>query len=357
MNNLKCLPGGRQNCNHLICSSLLKLKSSTPPTVNKMKRFLLFLPIIILLIIFSSSILSLKIGDSFLINGELDKAKTFYQISQRMQFFGSGLDQRLLAIEVARDERSVKTEITENLAPNLPQLPAQNTLGVNLTIPILMYHYIRVNPNPKDKIGFGLSVTPEVFTKQMDYLREHGFNTISLDELYFALQGQRNLPKRPIIITFDDGYADLYTAAYPILKAHDFKAISFVITGLVGAPNYLNWEQIAQMSSQDVVSFQSHTITHPALTRLNDASISQELRESKNVLQRYTGQMVNWLAYPFGSVNQKVANLVSQTGYFGALGTNNGTIHNTNRMFALPRVRINGGDSLATFASKLPWKD
>lgn len=322
-----------------------------------MKRYLLLLPILMLLITFSSSILSSRAGDYFLKNGELDKAKTFYQISQRMRFFGNGLDQRLLAVEVAQDERSAKAEITENLAPNLPEVLTQNTLGTNLTIPILMYHYIRVNPNPKDKIGFSLSVTPQDFAKQMDYLREHGFNTISLDELYFALHGQRDLPKRPIIITFDDGYADLYRNAYPVLKDRGFKATSFVITGLVAAPNYLTWEQIVQMSSQNIINFQSHTVTHSALISLDNVSIAKELRDSKNVLQRYTGQTVNWLAYPYGSVNQKVANLVSQTGYIGALSTYNGLIQNTNRIFTLPRVRINGGESLASFASKLPWKD
>jgi len=322
-----------------------------------MKRYLLILPIIILLIIFSSSILSLEIGDYFLKNDKLDRAKTFYQISQRMQFFGKGLDQRLLAIEVAQNERSAKTEMTENSAPNLPEVLTQNTLGVNLTIPILMYHYIRVNPNHKDKIGFSLSVTPSDFAKQMDYLREHGFNAISLDELYLTLLGKQNLPKRPIIITFDDGYADLYQNAYPILQDHNFKAVSFVITGLVGAPNYLTWEQIVQMSSQNIISFQSHTITHSALTSLDNISIAKELRDSKNVLQRYTAQTVNWLAYPFGSFNQRVANLASQAGYIGALSTYNGLIQNTNRIFTIPRVRINGGEDLASFASKLPWKD
>src|SRR5581483_3240766 len=90
----------------------------------------------------------------------------------------------------------------------------------SIHVPILMYHYIRVNPNPADRLGFDLSVTPEDFNSQMDWLAGHGYHPIDFNDLRAYFAGQRPLPERPVIVTLDDGYRDLYTTAYPILRAH-----------------------------------------------------------------------------------------------------------------------------------------
>jgi len=125
-----------------------------------------------------------------------------------------------------------------------------------------------------------------------------------------------------------------------------------------GLLNEAKFEIVNNYMDANVIVINMCSVKTPAYRKAVKAiSIAKELRDSKNVLQRYTAQTVNWLAYPFGSFNQRVANLASQAGYIGALSTYNGLIQNTNRIFTIPRVRINGGEDLASFASKLPWKD
>jgi len=227
-------------------------------------------------------------------------------------------------------------------------------LGASVSVPVLMYHYIRVNPVASDSVGYNLSVTPENFAAQMDYLASHGYHTISLDELGSALLNHGGLPSKPIVITLDDGYMDSYTAAFPILKNHGFKATNFIITGLVGGPNYLTWGQIDEMKNSGVFTFGAHTVHHYALTSLSAANIRAEVTDSKNTLQAHLGYQVNWLAYPYGNVNGTVASITQQAGYIGAFGTNYGTYQSTDRMFTEPRVRIGGGDIISSFAAKIP---
>lgn len=94
----------------------------------------------------------------------------------------------------------------------------ETVLAANIRVPILMYHFIADNPNPKDTGRNYLSVSPQKFEAQMDYLAKNGYTPISLDTLYGIFNKQTNAPLKPIILTFDDGYIDFYTNAYPILK-------------------------------------------------------------------------------------------------------------------------------------------
>src|SRR5437870_1039201 len=96
-----------------------------------------------------------------------------------------------------------------------------------VTVPILMYHYIRYYDSPTDRVGSDLSVSPDDFRVQMDFLAANGYHPIDFNDLRGYLHGTQVLPSRPVILTFDDGYADFFTAAYPVLAEHDFKAVSY----------------------------------------------------------------------------------------------------------------------------------
>ncbi len=116
-------------------------------------------------------------------------------------------------------------------------VPAGSSGGASpgtMTIPILMYHYVRVVTNPRDIIGKNLSVTPALFAQQMQYLADHGYTTLTLHDIYCILTGAELLPAKPIALTFDDGYLDFYTHAWPILKEHNFNSTSYIITGSCG---------------------------------------------------------------------------------------------------------------------------
>lgn len=310
-----------------------------------------------LLIIFLFSTATAKIGDHLFAKDKISQAETAYTIAKVLNPFDKTLDQRLLGIQITKTERREESEETADKA-ELAYGNFTNThvLGASATVPVLMYHYIRVNPDPRDKVGFGLSVTPSNFSAQMDYLVSHGYHSITLDELGNVLVHTGTLPQKPIVITFDDSYADSYTAAYPILKSHGLKGVNFVITGLVDAPNYLTWGQITEMKNSGIFTFGAHTVHHYALPYLSAEAVKQEVTQSKNDLQAHLGYVINWLAYPYGSVNPSVASITQQAGYVGAFGTNFGSYLSPNAMFTLPRVRVGGGDTVATFAAKLPWR-
>ncbi len=292
----------------------------------------------------------LNFADEQIKKEQIGKAEQFYKISKILNPFNKDLEQRNLIVKALKEDRSPSTD--ETLAYSENPL----VLGVNATVPVLMYHYIRVNPYTEDKVGFGLSVTPENFNAQMDYLSAHGYQTITLDELGAALLQKTKLPPKPIVITLDDGYTDSYTAAYPILKAHGFKATNFIITGFVGGPNYLTWEQIKEMNKSGVFNFGAHTTYHSALTYLSTEAALTDLVKSKNVLSEQIGYPVNWFAYPYGNYDDRIAKTVKKAGFIGAFTTNKGSLHSADFMFTLPRIRMGGGESVEMFASKLPWK-
>lgn len=326
--------------------------------LEKNKGFVLFFLLIILLLIISPVVTTL-IGDKFLEADQINKADYLYQLSHALNPFNQEILKRLSIVQVIKEERTIESEETALPKTAIAQETKLNSqkkvLGAYLRVPVLMYHYIRINPNYKDKIGFNLSVTPSDFAAQMNYLDQQGYYPMTLDDLNYVLYHPSYLPKKPIVITFDDGYEDSYTNAFPILKSHHFRAINFVITGFVGEPNYLTWNQITEMKDSGIFFFEGHTVHHYALTNYNSSIVRYELSQSKLDLQNHLNSPVNWMAYPYGNVNWRVVALVKQAHYIGAFGTNFGTYQSTNYMYTLPRVRVSGGETLYQFAQNLPW--
>ncbi|MDP2638405.1 MAG: polysaccharide deacetylase family protein, partial [Candidatus Levybacteria bacterium] len=113
---------------------------------------------------------------------------------------------------------------------------------------------------------------------------------------------------------------------------------------------------IKEMSQSGVFNFGGHTTYHSALTYLSNDVALKDLTESEKVLTEQLGYPVNWLAYPYGNFNDRIAKVVQKAGYVGAFTTNKGTFHSTDYMFTLPRIRVGGGESVEMFAIKLPWK-
>lgn len=233
--------------------------------------------------------------------------------------------------------------------PVVALIPAQS--GKSARVPILMYHYIGNNPNPADKARDSLSVAPDKFDGQMKYLADNGFNAISFDTLYAFLKGSASVPPKPVIITFDDGYIDFYLNAYPILRKYNLRAVLFVPTGLINQGYYMNWNQIREIDSSGLVSFQAHSTTHPNLTAISDADLQHQITQSKKTLEAELGKPVNTFAYPFGISDGRVWQMVKSAGFVGAAGTWNGDIESEGTIYDMPRIRIGGGMDLATFAS------
>ncbi len=217
-------------------------------------------------------------------------------------------------------------------------------------VPILMYHYVRTNPIARDLVGADLSVEPQSFAREMLMLSKAGMHTITFDDLYAALTQGHELPPHPVVLTFDDGYEDFYTAAFPVLQALQMKATSFVITGKAGWKGYMTWDQMREIDRSGLVQFESHTVTHVQLNTITPSKAEQELIDSKSVLETELGKPVKYLAYPSGRFNATVANLAHAVGYEGAVTTQYGSLQSSSSLFTLPRVRIPGPEPLWSFA-------
>ena len=155
---------------------------------------------------------------------------------------------------------------------------------------VLNYHQIANNSsNP-------LSVSTNDFDTQMKFLVDSGCITITPDELYAGLNGEMELPPKPVLITFDDGYLDNYTNAFPILKKYNLQATIFIIPAFTSVyPGYMTWEQLKEMEANGI-TIESHTLTHPKLEELPDDEIRLELLNSKNLREENLGHPVEFLA-------------------------------------------------------------
>ena len=214
---------------------------------------------------------------------------------------------------------------------------------------VLNYHKV-------DHMNHSLSVQPPDFEQQMAFLKDNGYHTVTPHEMYMAFTDGAPLPTNPVLITFDDGYADNYTYAYPILKKYDMKAAIFVITSLMGKPGYLTWGQAAEMEASGVVSIESHTVNHGSLTELTDEQVRYELTEAKHDIEQRLGKEVEFLAYPTGAYNLHIASLVQEAGYKGAFTVRYGNMDRAANFYAIERVPIfHTSDTFASFLERLKF--
>lgn len=213
----------------------------------------------------------------------------------------------------------------------------------------LMYHYIRADAEARDQLGRNLSVAPEDLEAEVQLLAQSGCTSVSPDDLVAAREGTAELPPNAVILTFDDGYADFYTNAWPILQRYGFKATVYVITGRLDTPGYLTWDQVRELDSAGI-TIGSHTITHPRLTSLSDVALDQELRGSRQTLEEGLGHPVVHFAYPSGALDPRVATAVAAAGYQTAMTTRSGVATANLDPLTLPRLRVSNHLALSTFA-------
>ena len=178
----------------------------------------------------------------------------------------------------------------------------------NQKIPILLYHGVLDNTWG----AATLFVKPSEFAKQMNYLKENDYTPIFVSEIDYAYAFEK-----PIIITFDDAYVDVYTNAFPILQTYNFKANIFVITGSIGNNLYMNEEMIKDVDKSNLIEIGSHTISHYKLAEKDAETIEKELKESKEVLEKILNKEVNTIAYPSGSFNSTVIEIAKKYYSYG----------------------------------------
>jgi len=222
---------------------------------------------------------------------------------------------------------------------------------------ILMYHSVAKN-------DLLFSVKPENFIQQMEYLRKRNFKIIALKELVEILEQKRPIPKKTVVLTFDDGYQDNYTNAFPILKKYNFPATIFLPTDFIGKSkgeservvlNMLNWHQIKEMYQSGLIDFQPHSLTHQELSKIDLIKAEQEIRESKEIIEKELNKNCNFFAYPRGSFNQRIIDILKEVGFKAGLGINPGFVDKNTDLSKLSRQSINSQTSMIQFKVRLKF--
>lgn len=214
-----------------------------------------------------------------------------------------------------------------------------------LRVPILMYHEIADPTETRSRFA----VSPTAFAAQLAYLRDAGFRTITAGAMSAILAGHADgLPDRAVVVTFDDGYADFYTRALPVLEQYGFTATVFVTSGWVqeaGPGRMLNWSQLVE-ATRTGIEVGAHSSQHPQLDQLPEKLLREELYASKERIEDKLGLPVPGLAYPFGYSNAKVRQVARESGYGYAYAVNNIMASPTSDLFALPRLTIRRATTL-----------
>ncbi len=201
------------------------------------------------------------------------------------------------------------------------------------TVMVLNYHKV-VDEH------MSLSVPLADFEQHMKWLQEYGYTSITPEDLYEFIVNGRELPEKPVLITFDDGYKDNYTNAYPIMKKYGFKGTIFVVTGFLGVyDNYLTWEQAKELTDNGF-SIESHTHNHKSMTEASDDDISRELAKSRDTIKEKLGVEADFIAYPTGTYNLHIAELVKEAGYKGAFTIKYDNASRDSNIYAIERVPI-----------------
>lgn len=218
-------------------------------------------------------------------------------------------------------------------------------------VPILMYHRIHSAPEAAQR---RLTVHPANFARQMKWLKRHGYRAITQRELYDALFHRRPLGPKPVLITFDDGYSDVFHHARPVLSRLGMPATAYVISGRTnhGDRVFLTWRRL-RMLERAGIEIGSHSVTHTGLTSLSDRDALRELVHSRRAFERGLGHPVPWIAYPFGDYDSRIERLARRAGYVLGVTTEHGIVQSARRPLALTRLRILDSTGVAGLAAML----
>jgi peptidoglycan/xylan/chitin deacetylase (PgdA/CDA1 family) len=227
-------------------------------------------------------------------------------------------------------------------------------------IPILCYHRVLVEA-PSG--GPPIYVTSDALARQLRQLRRRGFATITFADLL----ADEALPKRPIILSFDDGYRDNYQHLLPLLEAHEARAVVFALgdrglrtnrwDAVAGAPEapLMNDAEIAACAASGRIEIASHGLTHRHLGKLDDAELARELAASKAALEAVSGQAVTSFAYPWGEWSPRERDAVAAAGYQFGVATDRGLPLGEDCLAVARRIMFPGTTAFGFYKKTSAW--
>lgn len=224
-------------------------------------------------------------------------------------------------------------------------------------IPILMYHRITTVPGDRN------ALPPEKFEEQLQYLSSQGYHSVSIEQLEAHLLCDKELPSKPIVLTFDDGYQDNLTTALPLLQKYNQIGNVFSITHWQGTENMLRnfgKEPTVTMNEEELRQWQnaghyvgSHTLDHPFLSKCSPEQLHHELADSKTEIENITGKPATCICYPYGDFDSKVTVEAKKCGYHIGLAIFDHVPLWTQELMALPRIPIPSHQKMWEFKLKV----
>ena len=227
----------------------------------------------------------------------------------------------------------------------------------NKKVRVLMYHSISEHVGKEKHNKW--RVKPKDFEKQMNWFYKNNWKSFTISELVKLDE----IPKKSFVVTFDDGFEDNFLNAFPILKKYNFKATIYLVpnqktnhweeknTSVLS--NLLNNEQILQMQNSGLIEFGSHTLSHVNLSTINDEQLLNELKKSKEEVEKITNQECEAFAYPYGKFDDNIVNSVKKVGYKKATVVKRGLFKKDDDVFTIKRVGILGTESFFDFLLKI----
>ena len=219
-------------------------------------------------------------------------------------------------------------------------------------VPVLTYQ--RVNDVDKN----ALTLTVEQFDAQMKYLFDEGYTTITPEELLNAWESNAELPKNPVVITFDGGHADNYKNVFPILQKYNLKATMFVITDNVNLyPNYMTWQQAQEMQASGLVDIESHTLSNKSFLDIHSRDkLWDQIYGSKQAIEWYLKKPAKFIAFPDGRYTVDAEALCKEVGYRAGFTINYGLARKDPQHYVLDRIPIYGANEHTLLRFKMRLK-
>ena len=256
-------------------------------------------------------------------------------------------------VEMIEESHSSPTQLV-NPTPTLTATATPVALPYEARVPILMYHYVSDLPPNADRYRRDLTVSPAKFRVQLQYLKDAGYHTITLTDLYLYLTQGYPLPEKPVVLTFDDGYRDAYEVVFPMLLDYGFTGAFFVLAtpAHFEAEGYMTWAQMKEMSDAGM-EIQAHGRDHVDLRNRSYDYLIYQIVGIQEAIEYHTGRLPRFFCYPSGRYDADVVAVLKSVGYWGAVTTEWGKTHTRESFFEMPRIRIRGADTLTSFIDKL----
>lgn len=250
--------------------------------------------------------------------------------------------------------------VIESKKTEMKQIPADvrkkahiASFSAELRVPILMYHYVEYVKDKRDTYRMRLDIVPAIFEEQIKTLKDEGYTFLSMKDLADCMDGKKDLPRKPVVITLDDGHWDVYTDILPILQKYHAKATAYVISGFIDGSDFLSLSQLEAVAKSGYIEVGAHTVHHVSLKGKLQPIVSMEISKSKQMLEDMIHMPVVSFAYPNGAFDEQAVEAVRAAGFRTAVSTIPGITASSERRYFLYRLRPGNrtGAELITFLS------